>query len=75
MATDRPASPSRRFREGNHVTPLLLRREVAAETLGMSLDHFERYVQPHLAIVRVGRLRLVPIAELDRWVEVSAERV
>jgi integrase len=30
----------------------------------MSLDSFERHVQPHLRLVRRGKLRLVPITEL-----------
>jgi excisionase family DNA binding protein len=46
----------------------LLSRTEAADYLGMSLRHFERYVQPHLGMVRTGRLRLVPRRELDRWV-------
>lgn len=46
---------------------ILLRREEAAELLSMSLDHFERYVQPRVRLVRSGRLRLVPYRELERW--------
>jgi excisionase family DNA binding protein len=57
------------------VPRLLLRREEAARALNISLDHFERYVQPHLALVRCGRLRLVPIGELRKWVELHSERV
>jgi excisionase family DNA binding protein len=53
----------------------LLTRKEAAATLSMSLNHFERYVQPHLKIVRTGRLRLVPPAELQRWIDLRAERV
>jgi hypothetical protein len=34
----------------------------------MSLDSFERHVQPEVRLVRRGSLRLVPTAELDRWV-------
>jgi len=51
-----------------------LSREEAASALGMSLDSFERHVQPDLRIVRCGRLRLVPVAELDRWAREEAER-
>jgi excisionase family DNA binding protein len=46
---------------------LALTREEAAASLGMSLDSFERHVQPTLRMVRLGRMRLVPIAELERW--------
>jgi excisionase family DNA binding protein len=47
---------------------LLHARAEAAEMLSMSLDHFERHVQPHLRLVRSGRLRLVPASELERFV-------
>ncbi|MEA2496364.1 MAG: hypothetical protein QOJ29_4275, partial [Thermoleophilaceae bacterium] len=52
-----------------------LTREEAARSLGMSLDSFERYVQPELKLIRKGKLRLVPVAELERWVEDNAEPV
>jgi excisionase family DNA binding protein len=53
---------------------LALTREEAAAAIGMSLDSFERHVQPTLRLVRLGRLRLVPVAELDRWLAEHAER-
>jgi hypothetical protein len=54
---------------------LALTRGEAAAALGMSLDSFERHVQPTLRLVRLGRMRLVPIGELERWLEEQAERV
>jgi hypothetical protein len=51
-----------------------LTREEAAAALGMSIDSFERHVQPTLRMVRLGRMRLVPVAELERWVTEHAER-
>jgi excisionase family DNA binding protein len=53
---------------------LALTREEAAASLGMSLDSFERHAQPHLRMLRLGRLRLVPVRELERWAEEHAER-
>jgi hypothetical protein len=53
---------------------LALTREEAAAALGMSLDSFERHVQPTLRLVRRGRMRLVPIDELRRWLSENAER-
>jgi hypothetical protein len=52
---------------------LALTREEAAAAIGMSLDSFERHVQPTLGMVRRGKLRLVPVRELERWLESQAE--
>jgi hypothetical protein len=52
---------------------LALSREEAAAAIGMSLDSFERHVQPTLRLCRLGRLRLVPVRELERWLEENAE--
>jgi len=52
---------------------LALTREEAAAAIGMSLDSFERHVQPTLRLVRLGRMRLVPIGELQRWLDEHAE--
>jgi excisionase family DNA binding protein len=57
------------------VARVTLSREEAAAALGVSLDTFERYVQSDLRIIRLGRLRLVPVAELERWADQAAERV
>jgi len=59
-----------------HTAPVprvALTREEAAASIGMSLDSFERYVQPHVRMIRRGKLRLVPIAELERFCEETAE--
>jgi hypothetical protein len=50
------------------VPRLLLTRKEAATSLGMSVDSFERRVQPHVKLVRKGTLVLVSIRELERWV-------
>jgi hypothetical protein len=51
-----------------------LTRDEAAAALGMSLDSFERHVQPELRLIRRGKLRLVPVCELERWADAAAER-
>ncbi len=53
---------------------LALTRAEAAEALGMSVDSFERYVQAEVRLIRRGRIRLVPIGELERWLVENAER-
>jgi len=46
-----------------------LTRKEAARALGMSVDTFERRVQPFIRVVLCGQLILVPPAELQRWVK------
>ena len=53
---------------------LALTRPEAAAAIGVSLDSFERYVQPELRLIRRGRLRLIPVAELERWLDSNAAR-
>lgn len=54
------------------VPRIALTREEAAAALGIGLDSFERYVQPQVRMIRWGRLRLVPISELERFAEQAA---
>jgi excisionase family DNA binding protein len=44
----------------------------AAELLGVSVDHLLRHVLPELRVIRCGRLRLIPRAELERWIRSNA---
>ena len=70
MATDIPTPPTRRFRRS---TPrLALTKAEAADALGMSINSFERHVQPELRLVRRGKLRVIPISEIERWLESNA---
>jgi hypothetical protein len=56
--------------------PLLaLRPEAAAQALGVSRSFFFAAILPELRVVRRGRLRLVPVAELESWLEKNAARV
>ena len=54
---------------------IALTREQAARSIGMSLDHFEKHVQPEIRLVRRGRKVIVPTAELTAWVERNQEHV
>ena len=51
---------------------IALTRVESAAALGMSVDSFERYVQPFVRVIRRGRLVLVPVAELERWADAEA---
>jgi excisionase family DNA binding protein len=56
------------------VPRVTLTREEAAAAMGVSLDSFERYVQPSIRLIRLsGRLVLVPVSELQRWASAAAE--
>jgi excisionase family DNA binding protein len=46
----------------------------AAQALGVSVDFLEDHVLPELRVVRVGRRRLIPVAELEGWLERHAAR-
>jgi len=48
---------------------LLWTRKKAAEECGMSLSHFQRYLQPHLRCVYVGRLRMYRPEDVERGVD------
>jgi excisionase family DNA binding protein len=48
----------------------------AADLLGVSRDFFDEHVRPELRIIRRGsKTILVPVRELERWVEQSAVRL
>ena len=54
--------------------PIAVDRATAASMLAMSVDSFEKYVQSDVKLVRRGKLRLVPVAELEAWCAKNAER-
>lgn len=51
---------------------LVLSIEDAAAALSVSRDTFERYVIAELRLIRLGRRLLVPVPELERWVDEHA---
>jgi len=66
----RPAHVPERGANGHR---LAVTRAEAARSLGVSINSFERHVQPELRIVRRGKLRLIPVREIERWLEENAE--
>jgi hypothetical protein len=46
--------------------------EEAAEAVGMSESSFKRHVQSELRIIRRGSLRIIPVPEIERWLEGNA---
>ena len=56
------------------VPRLALSKTEAADALGVSVDFLEQHVLHELRIVRRGRRRLTPITELQRWIDLNAQR-
>lgn len=54
--------------------PVAVTKPQAAELLAMSVDSLERYVLPHVRVIRRGRLVLIPVVELEHWANDNAER-
>jgi excisionase family DNA binding protein len=63
-AIDRPPPPR-----------IALSIEEACASLGVSWDTWREHIEPEIRLVRIGRRKLVPIAELERWCQEHAERV
>lgn len=69
MTSARTGSPS-----AATVPRLALSKTEAADALGVSIDFLEEHVLHELRIVRRGRRRLIPLTELQRWIENNAHR-
>jgi excisionase family DNA binding protein len=48
--------------------------EQAAQLLNVSRDFLDDQVMPSLRVARVGRKRLIPVRELEQWLERNAAR-
>lgn len=55
--------------------PILVSREDAAALLAVSVSHFNRFIAPHLRVVRLGQRKLYPLAELQHWATANAQAV
>ena len=55
------------------VPRLALSKQDAARALGVSVTFFEAEIAHELRMVRRGRRRLVPVAELQRWLQENAD--
>ncbi len=43
----------------------------AAASLGLSESNFRSNVLPHIRSIKVGRARIVPVIELERWLHLN----
>lgn len=56
------------------VPRLAFSKDEAAASLGVSVDFLEEHVLPSLRVVYAGRRRLIPLRELERWLDEQAVR-
>ncbi len=63
-----------RSQQPRQLSRLALSPDEAAAALGVSRDFFDGHVLPELRVVRRGRRRLIPLRELERWLEQAASR-
>ena len=56
------------------VQRLAYRPDEAAEAIGVSRAFFYAEILPELRVVYRGRVRLVPVSEIARWLEREAVR-
>lgn len=60
---------------GRALRRLCVKPDEAAEILGVSRDFFDEHIKPELRIIRRGsKTILIPVVELERWVDHSAAR-
>jgi len=52
---------------------LALRREDAAKAIGVSDETFDKHVRPSLPVVRLGTVRVYPVAALEAWLADHAD--
>lgn len=57
------------------VPRLSLSKAEAAESMGVSVRHFQRHIQPHVPVVYSGQLTLYPIRGLQEFIDKEAIRL
>ena len=55
-----------------HVPPLALPVDQAAASLGLSETNFRNNVLPYVRSIKVGRARIVPVIEIERWLHLNS---
>jgi excisionase family DNA binding protein len=54
---------------------LALSVEQACDALGVSWDTWRAHIEPDVRLVRLGRRKLIPVSELQAWLDRHAESV
>jgi hypothetical protein len=71
-ASTEPTTDAKPWRGGPAVPRLALSVSEACEALGVSWDTWRQQIEPD---VKLARRKLVPITELQAWLDRHAERV
>ena len=75
MSRAKAAESPQAFSRENLSNPrLALSVEEACAALGVSWDLWREHIEPEVRVVRCGRRKLIAVAELQRWLDASAER-
>lgn len=74
MSAPKPSTPAA-LRGLDHPKRLALNVTEACEALGISWPTWREHVMPEVKIVRRGRLKLVAVSELQRWLDANGDRV
>jgi hypothetical protein len=61
-------------RTRDQIPQLAFNQQEAAQTLGVSVAHFERHVKPELPVTYSGSLRLYSRVSLEAWLAEHTER-
>ncbi len=74
MAATLPRCPDGASRPDRSAPVLALDVGGACSALGVSWGVFHEHIESELRIVRIGRRKLIPVAELERWLDEHAEK-
>ncbi|HME03500.1 MAG TPA: helix-turn-helix domain-containing protein [Solirubrobacteraceae bacterium] len=67
--------PATRWAQKRGAPALALSVEQACEALGVSWDTWRAHIEPDVRLVRLGRRKLIPVSELQAWLDRHAESV
>jgi excisionase family DNA binding protein len=75
MAPISPQAAGTLTAQNQSAPTLALSVEQACEALGVSWDTWRAHIEPDVRLVRLGRRKLIPVSELQAWLDRHAESV
>jgi excisionase family DNA binding protein len=75
MAPISPAATATLAARTRSAPTLALSVEQACEALGVSWDTWRAHIEPDVRLVRLGRRKLIPVSELQAWLDRHAESI